>query len=101
MTVQIEIVNAVDTLRENVRILAQELPGITFGYIGNTGVDRFGPYDDRSWRIFLPHPGVIGQSFLDDVHLGATEKLPQRVEEWNTLAAQARRLYTSYLPRRK
>lgn len=31
--------------------------GATFGYIGNLD-ERFG--DDRSWYVFLPHPGRVG-----------------------------------------
>jgi hypothetical protein len=30
--------------------------GWTWGYIGNCGFN----YDDRSWRIFVPHPGRVG-----------------------------------------
>jgi hypothetical protein len=44
---------AIAVFEKNVKALAVELPGITFGYIGN--VERWG--DDRSWEIFLPHPG--------------------------------------------
>lgn len=31
---------------------------VTFGYIGN--LSRHG--DDRSWSVFLPHPGRVGTS---------------------------------------
>jgi hypothetical protein len=31
--------------------------GWTYGYIGNCGQG----YDDRSWSIFVPHPGRVGQ----------------------------------------
>ena len=30
---------------------------VSFGYIGNCGPN----YDDRSWYVFLPHPGRVGQ----------------------------------------
>jgi len=29
---------------------------VTFGYIGNLG----NGYDDRTWMVFLPHPGRVG-----------------------------------------
>jgi hypothetical protein len=37
--------------------LREALPGVTCGYIGNTYADGT---DDRSWFIFLPHPGRVG-----------------------------------------
>ena len=33
-----------------------KIHGLTFGYIGTAG--HF--HDDRSWRVFAPHPGRIG-----------------------------------------
>lgn len=36
--------------------LMAALPGVTVGYIGNLT----GDLDDRSWSIFLPHPGREG-----------------------------------------
>ena len=32
--------------------------GWTYGYLGNVWPDR----DDRSWRIFAPHPGRVGRA---------------------------------------
>lgn len=73
-----------------VRELAKELPGITFGYIGNV---YFGPYyDDRSWRIFLPHPGWVGER-TDNVYIGSTAALDRRIGDWPSIEAEARRLY--------
>jgi len=34
------------------------IPGVSIGYIGNCSAS----YDDRSWMIFLPHPGRVGTS---------------------------------------
>lgn len=31
---------------------------VTFGYLGNLGNGR----DDRTWMVFLPHPGRVGTS---------------------------------------
>jgi hypothetical protein len=75
-------------LEEKVKELAVELPGITFGYIGNC--ERWG--DDRSWEIFLPHPGRIG-TYADCVSLGPTISLDKRAVEWETLRATAIRKY--------
>jgi hypothetical protein len=44
------IVVALNILQERVKVLSHELPGVTFGYIGN--LERWG--DDRSWAVFLP-----------------------------------------------
>lgn len=35
---------------------AWDAPKITIGYIGNSGPG----FDDRSWSVFLPHPGRVG-----------------------------------------
>lgn len=43
---------------EEAREIVAELPGVSIGYIGNC--ERWG--DDRSWRVFLPHPGRVGTS---------------------------------------
>lgn len=50
-----------DRIREHVfaereAALRAALPGVTVGYIGNLK----GDLDDRSWSIFLPHPGRAG-----------------------------------------
>lgn len=39
--------------------LVKEIDGVSIGYIGNVYLDGT---DDRSWRIFLPHPGRVGTS---------------------------------------
>jgi len=83
---------AYDFLAAAVKALATELPGITFGYIGNVGVDRSGPYDDRSWRVFLPHPGRVG-TYTDSVGLGSTADLGRAVADWDRIVAVARRQY--------
>jgi hypothetical protein len=70
--------------------LKRELPGVTFGYIGNCGVDRSGPFDDRSWYIFLPHPGRVGD-YSDRVGGYRTRDLARMLEGWDRLADAARR----------
>jgi len=36
--------------------IVKRLPGVSIGYIGNLTSQN----DDRSWMIFLPHPGRVG-----------------------------------------
>lgn len=81
-----------DKIRERVAALATELPGITFGYIGNCGVDRTGQFDDRSWRVFLPHPGRVG-TYADCVSLGATDRLSAALENWAEVEQRVRVQY--------
>jgi len=44
--------------------IVKDLPGVTIGYIGNCSLNvasgHPSAYDDRSWYIFLPHPGRVG-----------------------------------------
>jgi hypothetical protein len=54
------IVVALNILQERVKVLSHELPGVTFGYIGN--LERWG--DDRSWAVFLPPPLVSAPSTI-------------------------------------
>lgn len=75
-------------LEERVKELSKELPGTTFGYIGN--FERWG--DDRAFHIFLPHPDRVG-TYDDSVSLGHFLKLPEAVAKWDNLAACARKLY--------
>lgn len=82
---------AYDDLQAKVNALAVDLPGLTFGYIGNCGVDRSGPFDDRSWHVFLPHPGRVG-TYFDSVSLGATDNLPH--VKWPCVEAQVRAWYS-------
>ena len=82
------------TFSDLVAKLAEELPGITFGYIGNVGVFRgSGPYDDRSWRIFLPSSGPLG--YGDMVVIGATADLEARLKDWPTIEKLARNRYAA------
>lgn len=79
---------ASEILRNKVAELRQELPGISFGYLGN--FERWG--DDRSFYVFLPtvdRPGDSG----DQVALGTYSRLPQAVEQWEHIAAAARKRY--------
>ncbi len=77
---------------EAVKSLAQEVPGITFGYIGNVGVYRSGPFDDRSWYVFLPHPGRVG-TISDRVFVG--HKGLEAVQTWESVERQVRRMMAS------
>jgi hypothetical protein len=72
----------------NVAELAAELPGITFGYIGN--IERWG--DDRAWAVFLPHPGRVGGTG-DSVALGETADLPKAAANWASIVSAARKRY--------
>jgi hypothetical protein len=56
-------------LEERVKELSQELPGVTFGYIGN--LERW--CDNRSWAVFLPHPARVG-GFDDQISIGARRR---------------------------
>lgn len=82
---------AIDKLRALADELARELPGVTFGYIGNL---ESGPYrDDRLWMIFLPHPDRVGTA-EDSVTLGPTHSLPKLAEgDLSKLADIARKRY--------
>jgi hypothetical protein len=73
---------------------ASRFPGLTFGYIGNCGVYRSGPYDDRSWRIFLPHPGRVG-GWDDWVGSYETAQLPQMLADWDKLVARLERAWSA------
>jgi hypothetical protein len=77
---------AYTTLVAKVEALATELPGITFGYIGN--VERWG--DDRTWYVFLPHPGRVGDR-EDAVGLGTN--FDAALRRWAEIEKTARRLY--------
>jgi hypothetical protein len=75
-------------LYSKVTELANELPGITIGYLGN--IELWG--DDRAFYVFLPHPGRVG-TYSDMVSLGQYYQLPAAVPQWEQIAATARRLY--------
>lgn len=63
--------------------LKAEFPSLSFGYIGNVGVDRSGPFDDRSWYVFLPHPGRVGTP-ADCVGGYRTANLPVMLADWDS-----------------
>jgi hypothetical protein len=82
--------DAIDELQTLTSLLAEELPGVTFGYIGNV---YNGPFiDERLWYVFLPHPGRVG-TFEDSVSLGITTALPAAFWRFDEIAAIARRRY--------
>src|SRR5262245_7773437 len=70
--------------------LKAALPGVTFGYLGNCGYGRGGWHDDRSWYIFLPHPGRTG-TIHDRVGGFRTDDLALMLANWDQLAAVAAR----------
>jgi hypothetical protein len=79
-------------LSVKVQELAQELPGIKFGYIGNVGVDRNGPFDDRSWRVFVPVNRML--TYSDQVHFGSTAQMEEVSEaQWPGIEARIRTAY--------
>ena len=78
--------NVVKSLELLVDVLKAEFPGISFGYIGN--VDRWG--DDRSWYVFLPHPGRVG-TMLDRVGGYSTDRLPDMLAGWDGIVAIVRK----------
>lgn len=86
---------ASEILRAKVEELKSELPGISFGYVGNVGVDRSGPYDDRDWRVFLPVPPGGVRDFSTMVYLGSTESLPKHATDIHSFEARVRRAYAS------
>src|SRR6187549_255381 len=70
-------------------LLKLEFPTVTFGYIGNCGVYRSGPYDDRRWYIFLPHHGRVG-GYSDRVGGYSTESLGNMLADWDRLVGRVR-----------
>lgn len=80
-----------EMLQAKVKELAIELPGVTFGYIGNC--DR--RFDDRVWMIFLPHPDRVGDAYgADDVTIGSTDDMyATTAVDFEKLAIHARRKY--------
>ncbi len=88
-SVELESFRAAEVKIEGfVKILQDELPGVTFGYIGN--FERWG--DERCFYIFLPTPDRAG-TYEDSVSLGAFRQLPAAVERLEQLAETARRRY--------
>jgi hypothetical protein len=75
--------------------LKAELPGITYGYLGNV---YFGPWrDDRSYYIFLPHPNRVG-TYDDQVSLGRgchPQQLKASMDNWQEIEAQVRAKYNN------
>lgn len=67
-----------DTLRMDGRV--------SFGYVGNVGVDRNGRYDDRSWRIF------VRTDRFSDVGGYATDELPTMLADLDRLIPVVRRM---------
>ena len=78
---------------DRVATLAQDLPGITFGYIGNL-TPR---YDDRSWFVFLPNPDLTAGTDSDRVYLGNNAQPVNEMtqEQWNGVECRVRRLYAA------
>jgi hypothetical protein len=83
------VVVAHEQLQVKVSQLKSEFPDVSFGYIGNCGVDRSGPFDDRSWYVFLPHPGRVG-GITDRVGGFRTADLPKMLAEWPSIETNVR-----------
>lgn len=81
------ITEIVDALQSRTNALKARFPGVTFGYIGNVGVDRSGPFDDRSWYVFLP----TGGSAWDRVGGYSTDRLAVMLENWPKIEAAVER----------
>lgn len=58
---------------------------VTFGYVGNLGNGR----DDRTWMVFLPHPGRVG-TWEDQVGGFPTGSLEGIIETRRALKAVAK-----------
>lgn len=88
----VEVGEAPETFfARKVKELAAELPGVTYGYLGN--YERWG--DDRSLYIFLPHPDRVG-TYQDSISLGLGRSVEQQlksVREWDQRVEAARRQY--------
>jgi hypothetical protein len=80
--------NAQAILQSKVEELRAELPRISFGYIGNCGPG----FDERSWAVFLPHPGRVG-TYSDSVAIGSTDKLSEAAANWDAIERRVRLLY--------
>lgn len=66
--------------------LLAEFPALSFGYIGNCGAN----YDDRSWRIFLPHPGRVG-TYADSIGgYSTTTYVESFLKNWPSVVARVR-----------
>lgn len=75
------VMNALNALNLKMDTLKATYPGITLGYIGNCSMSNSArPFDDRTWHVFLPHPGRVGTD-VDSVWLGSTESLPRFVDD--------------------
>ncbi len=79
-----------DYLHEKVKALDVEFPGITLGYIGNC--ESWG--DDRSWAVYLPHPGRAGTAF-DRWSIGDTANLERALAKWAEIEDFVRRQYSN------
>ena len=83
---RVETVNAARAeVEKRAAALIAEFPGVTFGYLGNC----CGTYDDRSYTIFLPHPGRIG-TFDDRVGSYAPWEMDQMLAAWPRLEETVR-----------
>lgn len=62
--------------------LKAEFPGVSYGYIGNLETG----WDDRSYSIFLPHPGRVGTSSdrVGDYHRWELDKA---LADWDRIKA--------------
>lgn len=84
--------DAYKQLQAKVDALKQELPCISFGYLGN--YERWG--DDTHWYIFLPHYGRVG-TYSDQYGLGPGKQadiFEIALNEWDSKIVPAlRKMY--------
>jgi hypothetical protein len=80
-------------LQAKVEALKAELPGISFGYIGNYEYGQ----DYTQWSIFLPHYDRVG-TYGDQVSLGAgrnDETFTNAAANWDKIEARIRQQYAA------
>jgi hypothetical protein len=85
--------DAYKLLQEKVDALKAELPGISFGYLGN--YERWG--DDTHWYIFLPHYGRVG-TYSDSYGIGPGKQadiFEIALANWDTIEPKLRKQYAA------
>lgn len=79
---------AYQAIQEKVKSLPA---GVTFGYLGNIGTT----YDDRTYHLFLPHPGRVG-TWKDQVGDYRPWQLDAMLGNWDQLISLAERRLLTY-----
>jgi hypothetical protein len=82
-----------EELQQKIEALKAELPGISFGYLGN--YERWG--DDTHWYIFLPHFGRVG-SYTDSYGIGPGKQaniFDIALANWDNIVPKLRKQYAA------